>query len=166
MYMPTLATDLVPDAAAVPAETDQHNSLEVVGDVEQPAFGDYATLLELLDASYKQKSVQIPMKMTSTQSGEIKREEMFPCPACVWISRSKAEAKRHDICFHSHEPLKEIHKKMMALVTRNYHGCSNPLFVPHPTPPLPLYPTPTNTPSPTSQIAGRLVFVLDGKLWT
>ena len=119
--MPTLASDLVPEAMGVPAETDPDKpkdtleSLDVVGDVKQPAFGDYATLLELIDASYKQKSVRIPMKVTSTQSGEIKREEMFPCPSCAWISRSKAEAKRHAICFHSHEPLQEIHKKMIAM---------------------------------------------------
>ena len=86
-----------------------------MGNSKQAAFGDYATLLEILERNYKQESVNIPMKMTTTKSGEVKREEFFPCPDCTWISCSKAEVKRHNICFHSSEPLEEIRKKMVAL---------------------------------------------------
>ena len=98
--------------------TETPSTLHIVGDGHKPAWGDYATLTEILQAGFKQSKVQVPIKIRLDQNGVVRREEMYPCRNCCWVSCSKAEEKRHKICFHSSEPLETIRQRMVELASQ------------------------------------------------
>ena len=58
--------------------------------------------------------MHVPIKTKVGPSGTVRAEELCSCSHlnCQWLSTSKAEAHRHNICYHNHMPMDMIRKRM------------------------------------------------------
>ena len=84
------------DAGGACPEVSGISGRKVAGDIadiftetSKPVYHDYATLTELIDAEYAQKSMRIPVKTWKNDAGEVQHESFFlyTHPGCSWLSR-------------------------------------------------------------------------------
>ena len=102
------------EPASGPAEEQEEIESEICADAKKPKWDAYATFWEIDEAKYSHRLVHVPVKTKMGPSGTVRAEELCSCSHVnfQWLSTSKAEAHRHNICYHNHMPMDFIRKRM------------------------------------------------------
>lgn len=88
---------------------------DLTGDTEKPGFDSYVTFYDLTKKQYKQTSAQIPVSSSRSPAGVVINEFMSQCKKCGWVSLSKTEQERHNVCNHAMglQPMASIRASMV-----------------------------------------------------
>ena len=102
------------EPASGPAEEQEEVESGICADAKKTKWDAYATFGEILEAKYSQRLLHAPVKTKIGPSGTARAEELCSCSHvnCQWLSTSKAEAHRDNICYHNHMPMDFIRKRM------------------------------------------------------